>query len=99
HGHTPGRRGAVAARPRSGPRGAPRGRSTPRSSGPLSAGAAPPPARSRSPSVRWLRGRALEEVGRRDEADPLMGDPAQVFSSYGPWWATRGRWARIRGEE
>jgi hypothetical protein len=51
------------------------------------------------PSVRWLRGRALEEVGRRDEADPLMGDPAQVFSSYGPWWATRGRWARIRGEE
>jgi hypothetical protein len=51
------------------------------------------------PSVRWLRGRALEEVGRRDDAAPLMSDPAQVFSSYGPWWATRGRWARVRGDE
>jgi hypothetical protein len=51
------------------------------------------------PSVRWLRGRALEEVGRREEAEPLMGDPSQVLSSYGPWWATRGRWARARGEE
>jgi len=51
------------------------------------------------PSVRWLRGRALEEVGRREEAEPLMGDPSQVLSSYGPWWATRGRWARARGDE
>jgi peptidase MA superfamily protein len=51
------------------------------------------------PSVRWLRGRALEEVGRREEAEPLMGDPAQVLSSYGPWWAMRGRWARARGDE
>jgi hypothetical protein len=51
------------------------------------------------PSVRWLRGRALEDVGRRDDAAPLMGEPAQVFSSYGPWWATRGRWARLRGDE
>ena len=51
------------------------------------------------PSVRWLRARALEDVGRRDEAAPLMDDPAQVFSSYGPWWATRGRWARLRGDE
>ncbi|HEX3772478.1 MAG TPA: hypothetical protein VHV30_16485 [Polyangiaceae bacterium] len=51
------------------------------------------------PSIRWLRGRALEELGRREEAAPLMGDPAQVYSSYGPWWATRGRWARLRGDE
>jgi hypothetical protein len=51
------------------------------------------------PSVRWLRGRALEEVARRDEGEPLMGDPSQVLSSYGPWWATRGRWARARGDE
>jgi hypothetical protein len=28
-----------------------------------------------------------------------MADPAQVYSSYGPWWATRGRWARLRGDE
>ncbi len=49
------------------------------------------------PSVRWLRGRALEESGRREEALSLMADPAQVLSAYGPWWATRGRWARIRG--
>ena len=51
------------------------------------------------PSVRWLRGRALEDVGRREEAEPLMGDPSQVLSSYGPWWAARGRWARVRGDE
>lgn len=51
------------------------------------------------PSVRWLRGRALEEAGRREEAEPLMADPSQVLSSYGPWWATRGRWARARGDE
>jgi len=51
------------------------------------------------PSIRWLRGRALEEVGRRQEAEPLMADPSQVLSSYGPWWATRGRWARARGDE
>jgi hypothetical protein len=51
------------------------------------------------PSVRWLRGRALEEAGRRDEGESLMADPAQVLSSYGPWWATRGRWARLRGDE
>ena len=51
------------------------------------------------PSVRWLRGRALEEAGRREEGESLMADPAQVFSGYGPWWATRGRWARLRGDE
>lgn len=50
-------------------------------------------------SVRWLRGRALEEAGRREEAEPLMSDPSQILSSYGPWWATRGRWARLRGDE
>lgn len=51
------------------------------------------------PSVRWLRGRALEEVGRREQGESLVADPAQVLSSYGPWWATRGRWARLRGDE
>ena len=51
------------------------------------------------PSVRWLRARALEATGRREEAEPLVADPAQVLSSYGPWWATRGRWAREQGRE
>jgi hypothetical protein len=51
------------------------------------------------PGLRWMRARALEVAGRRAEAEPLVADPAQVLSSYGPWWATRGRWARLRGDE
>ena len=51
------------------------------------------------PSIRWLRGRALEETGRREDGESLMADPAQVLAAYGPWWATRGRWARLKGDE
>jgi hypothetical protein len=51
------------------------------------------------PAFRWLRGRALEMAGRAEDADPLVADPAQVSSSYGPWWALRGRRQRARGEE
>jgi hypothetical protein len=51
------------------------------------------------PSIRWLRARALEEDGRRGEGEPLVADPKQVLSSYGLWWATRGRWARMRGDD
>jgi hypothetical protein len=51
------------------------------------------------PSVRWLRARALEAAGRREEGEPLVADPREVLSSYGPWWATRGRYARLRGDE
>jgi hypothetical protein len=51
------------------------------------------------PSLCWLRARALESAGRRDEAAPLVADPKEVLSSYGPWWAVRGRWARLRQEE
>jgi hypothetical protein len=51
------------------------------------------------PSVRWLRARALEAAGRRAEGEPLVADPRQVLSSYGPWWAIRGRWARLGGNE
>ena len=51
------------------------------------------------PSLRWLRARALEDAGRREEGEPLVADPAQVLSSFGPWWAIRGRWARLRGDE
>jgi hypothetical protein len=51
------------------------------------------------PSMRWLRGRALEDAGRAAEGEPLFSDPKQVLSSYGLWWATRGRRARLRGDE
>jgi hypothetical protein len=51
------------------------------------------------PSVRWLRARALEAAGRREEGQALVGEPGQLLSSYGPWWAIRGRWARLRGDE
>jgi hypothetical protein len=51
------------------------------------------------PSVRWLRGRALELIGRRQEAEPLMADPSDVTASFGPWWAIRGRWQRAREDE
>jgi peptidase MA superfamily protein len=57
------------------------------------------PGASADPSVRWLRARALEEAGRQKEGEPLVADPKQVLSSYGPWWAVRGRWARLRGDE
>jgi hypothetical protein len=53
------------------------------------------------PSVRWLRARALEASGRSrlEEAAALVADPHAVLSSYGPWWAIRGRFARSRGDE
>jgi len=51
------------------------------------------------PSVRWLRARALEAAGRREQGEPLVADPHQVVTSFGPWWATRGRFARMRGDE
>jgi hypothetical protein len=51
------------------------------------------------PSVRWLRARALEAAGRREEGASLVADPKQVLSSFGPWWAIRGRWTRLNGDE
>jgi hypothetical protein len=51
------------------------------------------------PSVRYLRARLLEAGGRIKDAEPLVADPKDVVSSYGPWWAIRGRLARARGDE
>jgi hypothetical protein len=51
------------------------------------------------PSMRWLRGRVLEAAGRRNEGTSLVADSHEVASSYGPWWALRGRWARADGDE
>jgi hypothetical protein len=51
------------------------------------------------PSVVWLRARALEATGHRTDAEPLVADPTRLLSPYAPWWATRGRFARMRGDE
>lgn len=51
------------------------------------------------PSIVWLRARALEASGRRADAEPLLADPTHLLSPYAPWWAARGRFARLRGDE
>jgi hypothetical protein len=51
------------------------------------------------PSFRYLRARVLESLDRSAEGATLVGDPQEVASSFGPWWAVRGRWARAKGEE
>ncbi|MDP9000346.1 MAG: hypothetical protein M3O46_09565 [Myxococcota bacterium] len=51
------------------------------------------------PNIRWLRARALEGAGRRQDGEGLVADPKEALSSYAPWWALRGRWARLRGDE
>jgi len=55
--------------------------------------------RLEDPSLRYLRARVLETLGRVDEAASLVAEPKDVVSSYGPWWAIRGRLARRRGDE
>jgi hypothetical protein len=51
------------------------------------------------PSLRYLKARVLEALGRTEEGAPLVADPNDVVSSFGPWWAVRGRWARARGDD
>jgi hypothetical protein len=51
------------------------------------------------PSIRYLRARILESLDRVTDGAPLVSDPASVASSFGPWWAIRGRWARARGDD
>jgi len=51
------------------------------------------------PSVRYLRARILESLDRVPDGASLVADPAAVVSSFGPWWAIRGRWARSGGDE
>ena len=50
------------------------------------------------PSFHWLRARLLEDAGRREEVWGLVADPARVEAPYGPWWATRARWALLRAD-
>jgi hypothetical protein len=65
---------------------------------PRPAGSQTAAALAADPSLRWLRGRLLEEAGRREQGAWLVADPADVATSFGPWWAMRGRWALLRGE-
>ncbi len=52
---------------------------------------------SGDPSVRSLRARVLAALGRKTEAEREVADPALVTSTFGPWWAVRGRWEREDG--
>ncbi len=49
------------------------------------------------PSYRYLKGRVLDALGRRAEAEPLMQDAASVSSSQAAWWALRAKWHRAAG--
>jgi hypothetical protein len=49
-------------------------------------------------SLRHLRGRAFEASGNTAVVEASVGEPKDVASSYGPWWAIRGRFARARGD-
>jgi hypothetical protein len=50
-------------------------------------------------SVRYLRARTLEALGRGKDAEPLVANAKDVLSPYAPWWAIRGRFARLRGDD
>jgi hypothetical protein len=57
------------------------------------------PRKTADASTRWLWAQALEQAGHAAQAEPLVADPGEVVSSYGPWWAIRGKWARSKGDE
>jgi hypothetical protein len=54
---------------------------------------------SHDPSVRSLRASVLGALGRKAEGEQEVHDPADVTSSYAPWWAIRGRWERQDGDD
>ena len=47
-------------------------------------------------SLRHLRGLAFEASGNGAVVEASLGEPKDVASSYGPWWAIRARFARVR---
>ena len=47
-------------------------------------------------SLRHLRARAFEAAGNAAVVTASLGEPKDVVSSYGPWWAIRGRFARAQ---
>jgi hypothetical protein len=50
------------------------------------------------PSVRSLRAHVKAALGHRAEAKEEVADTAVVASTFGPWWAIRGRLQREEGE-
>jgi len=50
------------------------------------------------PSLRYVRGRALEALERPADAEAMVHDPKEIIAAYGPWWALRGILARARGD-
>jgi hypothetical protein len=44
------------------------------------------------PHVRYLKARALDKESM-DDARRVLGEPAELYGSYAPWWAIRGRFA------
>jgi hypothetical protein len=50
------------------------------------------------PTIRYVRGRALESLARAADARGTVADPKAVSASYGPWWALRARLFRVGGD-
>jgi hypothetical protein len=50
------------------------------------------------PSVKSLRAHILGALGRKVLGEREVEDPRATSSSYGPWWAIRGRWEREDGK-
>jgi hypothetical protein len=50
------------------------------------------------PSVQSLRAHVLGALGRKADGEREVHDPHAVGSTFGPWWAIRGRWQRVDGE-
>lgn len=50
------------------------------------------------PSLRYIRGRALEARGDPRAAEALVEEPKSWIASFGPCWALRSRLARARGD-
>jgi len=50
------------------------------------------------PSVQSLRAHVLGALGRKTLGEHEVEDPRAISSSYGPWWAIRGRWEREDGK-
>ena len=43
------------------------------------------------PHVRYLKARALEKADAAADAKRVLGEPPDLYASYAPWWAIRGR--------
>ncbi len=53
---------------------------------------------SSDPSIRAVRARVLEALDRKADALHEVSEPAAVSSTFGPWWAVRGRLQRQDGQ-